>query len=168
MNIRGCSNQMCPFIVFVRKKCPFIYLQFNFELEAVHMEVSQPALPRSHLYYKIPLKLKSVHVRSKPAHLADITVHLANISPSQDENCEYEHSQASQSGQAGLNIVHNVPVGQLFTNFINENNYLKKIQGALKVIVYNANDCRISFNNRMIVNSRCPLISAAPLDTHTK
>ena len=132
------------------------------------MEVSQPALPRSHLYYKIPLKLKSVHVRSKPAHLADITVHLANISPSQDENCEYEHSQASQFGQTGLNIVHNVPLRQLLTNFITENNHLKKMQRALKVIVYNLNDYRISSNNRMISNRRCPLINAAPLGIHSK
>ena len=83
--------------------------------------MSQPALPRSHLHYKIPLKLKSVHLRSKPTHLAEISVHFANISPSQDKNWEYEHSQASQSGQAGLNIVHNVPACQLFTIFINEN-----------------------------------------------
>ena len=132
------------------------------------MEVSQPALPRSHPHYKIPLKLKSVHMRSKPAHLAKISVHFANISPSYDENCEYEHSQASQSGQAGLNIVHNVPVRQLFTNFIKENNYLKKIQRTLKVIVYNVNDCRISSIYSMISNSRYPLISAAHLDIHRK
>ena len=80
--------------------------------------MSQPALPRSHLHYKIPLKSKSVHLRS---HLAEMLVHFADMSPSQNENCEYEHSQESQSGQAGLNIVHNITLCQLFTNFINEN-----------------------------------------------
>ena len=88
------------------------------------MEVSQPALPRSNLHRKIPLKLKSVDMRSKPVHLAEISVHFANISRSQDENCEYEHSQASKPGQAELNIVYNVPVRQLLTNFNNENNHL--------------------------------------------
>ena len=132
------------------------------------MEVSQPALPRCHLHYKIPLKLKSVHMRSKPAYLAEISVHFANISPSQDENFEYEHSQASPPGQVGLNTVGNVPVRQLFTKFINENNHLKKIQRALKVIVYNVNEYRISSNNRMISNRRCPLINAAPLGIHSK
>ena len=132
------------------------------------MEVIQPALPRSHLHYKIPLKLKSVHMRSEPAYLAEILVHFANISPSQDENCEYEHSQASQFGQTGLNIVHNVPLRQLLTNFITENNHLKKMQRKLKVIVYNLSDYRICSNNRMISNRHCPLIRAAPLDIHSK
>ena len=132
------------------------------------MEASQPALPRSHLHYKIPLILKPVHMRSKPAHLAEISVHFANISPSQDENFQYEHSQASQPYQAGLNIVHNVPARQLFTIFINENNHLKKIQRALKVIVYNVNDYRISSNNRMISIRRFSLINAAPLGIHSK
>ena len=132
------------------------------------MKVSQPALSRSYLHYKIPVKLKSVHLRNKPAHLAEISVHFASISPSQDENCEYEHSQARQSSQARLNIVHNVPVRQLFTNFINESNHLKKIQQILKVILHNVNDYHISSNNGMISNRRCPLISAAPLDIHSK
>ena len=132
------------------------------------MEVSQPALPRSHLHYKISLILKSVHMRSKPAHLAEISVHFANILSSQDENFRYEHSQASQPDQVGLNIVHNIPVPQLFTNFINEKNHLKKIQRALKIIVYNVNDDRISSNTRMISIPCLPLINAAILGIHSK
>ena len=68
----------------------------------------------------------------------------------------------------GLNIVHNIPVPQLFANFINEKNHLKKIQRALKIIVYNVNDDRISSNTRMISIPCLPLINAAILGIHSK
>ena len=58
--------------------------------QACFEEISPP--------YKILVKLESVHMRSKPAHFAKISIDFAYISPRWDENFAYEHSQASHPG----------------------------------------------------------------------
>ena len=40
-------------------------------------------------------------MRSKPAHLGEITLDSAKIPPKRDENFPYEHEQVGQPGKAG-------------------------------------------------------------------
>ena len=44
-------------------------------------------------------------MRSKPAHLVEISLDFADIPPRRDENFPYEHAQVGQPGKARLSFL---------------------------------------------------------------